>query len=399
MKLLLLNNFIFLLFFYTISVNAKYTQLLNKTEPLNYTEAKCEDNPFLFLLPEQMRHTITITLSKNPGNRHLNYCQNENITKTCCTSFTYSNIKTYLTDHLYTPKHNIYETNLYYYKNVIDEHRRNIVKGFKIKKEVFEDLFRDYHEKVKEIIKLSEEIVTESVKYNWNAFCNYICNFPASLSNCQIYALFYNVDDRHFFDFNYECKGEKDFIDNFVSKLKAFEKMKQELNATIESFYTEITSKSSSKVQNLLDSSKFALYEQTLKDGKYVSLNLNQPALWEKNKTTTYQNQRLNKTLFTINTSNTDIYAHPCGLYNCLDDFFMQFYDVHENNNSHIILQFNYSKTTITPTNSTDSNFIYYHFDDDIEDLTDGKIKFDSAKYISNINVFILLTIIIYFFL
>lgn len=397
MKLLLLNNFIFLLFFYTISVNANYTQISNK--PLGYAEAKCENNPFLFLLPDQMRHTITITLSKTPGSRHLNFCQNENITKTCCTSFTYSNIKTYLTDHLYTPKRNIYETNLYYYKNVIDEHRRNIVKGFKIKKEVFEDLFRDYHEEVKKIIKLSEEIVTESVKYNWNAFCNYICNFPASLSNCKIYALLYNVDDRHLFDFKYECKGEETFIKEFVDKLKRFEDMKQKLNATIESYYKAINDKSLAKVQNLLDSSKFALYKQTLEDGKYVSLNLNQPALWEKNKTTTYLNQRLNKTLVTINTTNEDIYKHPCGLYNCLDDFFMQFYDVHENNNSHIILQFNYSKTIITPINSNASNFIYYHFDDDIEDLTDGKIKFDSAKNISNINVFILLTIIIYFFL
>lgn len=397
MKLLLLNNFIFLLFFYTSNVKAQ--PILISEDPLNYTDAKCEDNPFLFLLPDQMRHTIAITLSKTPGNRNLNYCQNKNITKTCCTSFTYSNIKTYLTDHLYTPKQNIYETNLYYYKNVIDEHRRNIVKGFKIKKEVFNDLFRDYHKKVKEIIKLSEEIVTESVKYNWNAFCNYICNFPASLSNCEIKALTYNVNSKYFFDFKYECKGEKDFIDKFVEKLKEFEKMKRDLNTTIETFYAEIRQQSSSKVQNLLDSSKFALYSKSLDDGEYVSKNLNQPVLWEKNKTTTYQNQRLNKTVVTIYTNNTSIYSQPCGLYNCLDDFFMQFYDVHENNNSHIIRQFNYSKTIITPTNSTDSSFIYYHFDDDIEDLTDGKIKFDSAKYFSNINVFILFTIIIYFFL
>ena len=75
MKLLLLNNFIFLLFFYTSNVKAQ--PILISEDPLNYTDAKCEDNPFLFLLPDQMRHTITITLSKTPGNRNLNYCQNK----------------------------------------------------------------------------------------------------------------------------------------------------------------------------------------------------------------------------------------------------------------------------------------------------------------------------------
>ena len=66
---------------------------IKKTKIEYDDDIKCKDNPFLFLLPENMRHTIKITLSKKPGKKNLNYCKNSGIEKSCCTSFTYSNIK------------------------------------------------------------------------------------------------------------------------------------------------------------------------------------------------------------------------------------------------------------------------------------------------------------------
>ena len=146
--------YFFLLFVIQYCLSVSDPVFIKKTKIEYDEDIKCKDNPFLFLLPENMRHTIKITLSKKPGKKNLSYCKNSNIKKTCCTSFTYSNIKTYLQDHVYTPKENIYETNLYYFKNVIDEHRRNMVKGFKIKEKLFNELFDDYHDLVKKIIKL-----------------------------------------------------------------------------------------------------------------------------------------------------------------------------------------------------------------------------------------------------
>lgn len=372
---------LFLCFIINYCLSISKSDYIKKTKIVYDDDIKCKDNPYLFLLPENMRHTIKITLSKKPGKKNLSYCKNSNIEKTCCTSFTYSNIKTYLQDHVYTPKENIYETNLYYFKNVIDEHRRNIVKGFKIKENLFNEIFDDYHDKVKQIIALSEEIVNQSAIYNWNAFCNYICNFPASLSNCDIYSLIYHIDDKHFFDFHYECKGEKAFIDNFVTKLKEFDTLKKELNATIEQYYATIESVSSTRIQSLLDSSHFTLYSRSISDGKAVSLNLNQPMLCEVNTTTDITIERLNRTKFKENTNKDEIYKKPCGLFNCLDDFFMEFYDTHENNASHILTQFNYTKTDIIPV-SDDSSFVYYYFDDEIGKLADDKLKFESSKYI-----------------
>ena len=386
--------YFFLLFVIQYCLSVSDPVFIKKTKIEYDKDIKCKDNPFLFLLPENMRHTIKITLSNKPGKKNLSYCKNSNIKKTCCTSFTYSNIKTYLQDHVYTPKENIYETNLYYFKNVIDEHRRNMVKGFKIKEKLFNELFDDYHDLVKKIIALSEEIVNQSAIYNWNAFCNYICNFPASLGNCDIYSLIYHIENKHFFDFQYECKGEKDFIDNFITKLKEFDDLKKNLNATIEQFYTQIDSISSSRIQLLLDSSHFTLYTKSISDGKAVSLILNQPMLCEVNTTTEITNERLNRTKFKNQTDKETIYKNPCGLFNCLDDFFMEFYDSHENNASHILTQFNYTKTKIIPV-SNDPSFVYYYFEDEIGKLADDKLKFESSKFIY-VNYLLLLFTLIY---
>ena len=352
---------------------------------LDYSEMGCKDNPFLFLLPEQMRHTVEITFPKKPKKKSGSFCKNENVERSCCNSFTYDNIKTYLNDHIYTPKSNIFHNNLYFYHDIIKEHKRNFKKGFKISTEIYDELFEDYHKKVVELIEIGNQILNESVKYNWDAFCNYICNFPASLSNCEIYSVQYNKKGVHLFDFEYKCKGEKPFIENFAKKLTEFREAKIVLNKTIEGYYEEIKKKSATLVQPLLSSSKFNLYERSLNDGLYVSTKLNQPQLCMTVIESEIYEERLNNSMMSVLTGCADLLAKPCGLFSCMDDFFLQFYDTSENDNAFIVKQFNYSKITLDLIDNTsqsvveENNFKFYHFDEDLKDLVGNKLKFESA--------------------
>src|SRR5574344_1872731 len=152
------------IFSYIIPINSEDDITIVSDTVLDYSDLNCKSNPFLFILPHQMRDTIELTLSGKPKHRSLSFCKNANLGKTCCTSYTFSNIKTFLTDHIYTPKRNIFDTNLYYYKNVIDEHKRNFKKGFHLSDSQFNAIFDEYHEKVKEIIALAREIVNYSVQ-------------------------------------------------------------------------------------------------------------------------------------------------------------------------------------------------------------------------------------------
>jgi hypothetical protein len=111
---------------------------------LSFTSGKCKDNPFLYLLPNKMRHTIELTLKGKPKKNKLNFCKNQNSGKTCCTSFTKENVQSYLIDHVYTPKQNIYKKNMYYYKDLLSEHKRNLIKGFKLKESDYNNLFSSY---------------------------------------------------------------------------------------------------------------------------------------------------------------------------------------------------------------------------------------------------------------
>lgn len=361
---------------------------------LDYSDASCNNNPFLFLLPDNMRHSIKLTFSKNPKKQSLSFCKNKNISKTCCTYFTYDNIKTYLNDHIYTPKYNIYKTNLFYYKNIIDEHRRNLIEGFKLSKDTFEFLFSDYHRKVKEIIKLGEDIVKDSITYNWNAFCNYICNFPESLKNCEIHRVEHTKEYKHFFDFKYTCGVDEEFIEQFAQKLNNFTAIKRSLNEDIHKFYFNIKSKFGI-IQESLSEKLFKLYNNSIEDGEKVSIQLNQPMLCGTQLSSIFLNDRVKNEYITVNTDCLKIAEKPCGLFNCLDDFYLQFFDIHENTDTHILRQFNFSKTEMIPKKKDE--LIYYDFRNEIKELAGDKIDFANNKYMKIYIINLLLYICILF--
>ncbi len=364
---------------------------------LSFTSGKCKDNPFLYLLPNKMRHTIELTLKGKPVKNKLNFCKNQNSGKTCCTSFTKENVQSYLIDHVYTPKQNIYKKNMYYYKDLLSEHKRNLMKGFKLKESDYENLFSSYIKLINEIILLDEIIVKKSVQYNWDAFCNYICNYPDSLQNCEIYAVRYKINDKMLYDYKYNCKGNQTFIEEFKNLLMEFQNYKLQLNTSIVSIYDEINKKNEESIFNKVDSKLLTLYNNSIYDGRYVSLDLNRPSLCVEENNTIWINYYLNGTANNSDTQCSTILNNPCGLFSCLDAFFLEFFDTQENNGTDILLQFNNSKITINLINPDE--MVYFNFSKDIEKLVKKKLTFSFGEYIviKNILLYIILLIVFIF--
>ena len=375
--------FFLLLFLFVISINSI---------ELDYSKSNCKNNPFLLLLPKDFQKTIKFTLSKNPKKRSLSLCKNVN--KTCCTSFTFTNVKSYLKDHIYTPKKNIFETNLNYYIDVLNEHKRNLIEGFKIKKSSYEKYFNDYKQKIKELVKIDEEIVKQSVLYNWDAFCNYICNFPQSLSNCNISADLISVNNQNLYDYNFQCFNNKKFIDYFYLLLKNFSDQLKELNNTINNFYDQI-------IENIENNEKkniknYDLLNNSLNDGLFVSLQINQFLLCQQKKNVNIVNYYLDNDIKNVNIECEKLLSNPCGLFDCLDGFFLQFYNINENNESILISQFNYSKINMIQTNEID----FYNNSKDFDDLVGNYLNFSkllNEKIIKIKKYFFVLFLIIIF--
>ena len=379
-----MNNYFLIIYIITFKIinSIVYNEsviFIDKTL-LNYTSEKCLDNPFLTLLPKKLRRTLTITLSKKPKKNNLNFCHNENSGKTCCTKFTKKNVHLYLTDYIFTPRQNIYDKNIFYYKRLFMEHKRNILKGFKLSLDIYEKLFHDFQSHVKNLVEINERIVRMSVQYTWNNICNYICNFHDSLKNCKIYAVRYKINDKMLYDYEFNCKMNKYFFNNFTGLIQKFREIKFNLNNTIEGFYKNIFKESDNIVKNLLNEENYILYNNSLNDGLYVSKTLNQRSLCYKENITTLTNYYLNGTLITINTDCESLIKKPCGLFNCLDSFYLQFFYQEEHNGTNIIYLFNYTKTNMTPTDVND--MVYFNFTSDIQDLIKHHLTFVKAHFI-----------------
>ena len=364
---------------------------------LSFTSGKCKDNPFLYLLPNKMRHTIELTLKGKPKKNKLNFCKNQNSGKTCCTSFTKENVQSYLIDHVYTPKQNIYKKNMYYYKDLLSEHKRNLIKGFKLKESDYNNLFSSYIKLINEIILLDEIIVKMSVQYNWDAFCNYICNYPDSLKNCEIYAVRYKVNDKMLYDYKYNCKGNQTFIEEFKNLLMEFQNHKNDLNDSIIKIYDEINKKNEESIFDKVDSKLLTLYNNSIYDGRYVSLDLNRPSLCVEENNTAWINYYLNGTTNNSDTQCSTILNNPCGLFSCLDAFFLEFFDSQENNGTDILLQFNNSKIKINL--SDPGEMVYFNFSKDIQKLVKKKLTFSVGEYIVIKNILLyIISLIVFIF-
>ena len=133
------------------------------------------------------------------------------------------------------------------------EHKRNILKGFKLSLDIYEKLFHDFQSHVKNLVEINERIVRMSVQYTWNNICNYICNFHDSLKNCKIYAVRYKINDKILYDYEFNCKMNKYFYNNFTRLIQKCREIKFNLNNTIEGFYKNIFKESDNIVKNLLN--------------------------------------------------------------------------------------------------------------------------------------------------
>ena len=85
----------------------------------------------------------------------------------------------------------------------------------------------------------------------------------------------------------------------------------------------------------------------------------------------------------------------PCGLFNCLDSFYLQFFYQEEHNGTNIIYLFNYTKTNMTPTDVND--MIYFNFTSDIQDLIRHHLTFVNAHFINLKFYFIFISFLLIF--
>lgn len=374
---------------------------LNSKTLLTYSTDKCKSNPMLNLLSKEMKSKIEMTLLNKPSNGRHDFCKipkekdNDSILN-CCSSFTYLNIKTYLNDYLHLPKQNIHERNLYYYKQLYDEHKRNLVQGFSFTESDFENIFSKLHYKIKEIIKISEDIVYESVQYNWDAFCNYICYYPSAIEqNCKIYQLNYTYNNINYDDYEYECKEDSNRVMKMTNLLHDFISIKNGLTETLNGYYKTIKTMVENNFKSKLEPQKFTLLMNSINDGNWVASDLNQPFLCSKYPVSYIVNDHLNYTIVNVDTSCETLEQNPCGIFSCLDDFFMQFFDVSEFNQSYIVKQFNYTKSKVIPSDDTD--LFGFNYSDEISNLIDGRLQFNSEITIHSDILFIMLLLICLF--
>ena len=126
----------------------------------------------------------------------------------------------------------------------------------------------------------------------------------------------------------------------------------------------------------------------------YVSKQINQFLLCKQKKNVNIVNYYLDNNISNVNIECEKLLLNPCGLFDCLDGFFLQFYNINENNESILISQFNYSKINMIQTN--EKNF--YNNSQDFDDLVGNYLDFSkllNEKIIKIKKIFFLLFFIL----
>jgi hypothetical protein len=322
--------------------------LINKTS--------CKDNPLLNLINIP---TLIDSLYDTASLEEYNYCS---FAETCCSSDSYSILLDYIETEEISNKLKIFEANLQYYSLIISEHLRNFM-NYNIDEDSFNKMFRRYSKLVDELYMITNDIVSASVKYEWDSFCEYICN-PSAISKCKIYNDTYYDDDTYSYNFTYKCdipisrfKDMKEDIINYTNIIRT-------INSTIDSIYDDILENSQT-----LAPTNMTLLINSLVDGRCVSKSYS-------------KNFRYNdKTTFVRYISNL------CSLYSCIDDMFMRIYE-DDNEQLENLVEINYIENGVT---------IQHDKDGTIDALMQNyKFSFEISHYVPVVTILIYFLFILY---
>jgi hypothetical protein len=306
------------------------TKILNKTliKPAYINgNISCRENRILTLLPKNLQTSLKSNLNDIPSLSNSNKCnlsKNDNNQKeeylTCCSSNTITTIEDYINKDLIPLKKKIFANNIYYIRLIINEHKRNLIKGFGLTEKDFIFLFENFESFAQSQFSLFKKIITESINYTWDSLCNFICH-P------DFYKLFntYNITTSKVLNNNNKDKNETISSEinfnilkniqrtkNFTDLIKEYISNINDLDQNLEKIYLEIIEKS--KKLNFKEKNN-TLIIKSLIDGKnyFSSINYFIPCDKKKSNNFTYEDC---ETII----ENQKI----CTSFFCLDDIFLQ---------------------------------------------------------------------------
>lgn len=292
----------------------------------------CKDNPIINLLPNYVSTQLKDKLNKNLipidqlNNCNIIHSENKS-TYSCCNNESINSYIEYLSQVVIPNKLKIYDLNTNMYSLIYQEHKRNF-KTFTISDTDFDYIFLQYKNIIEELKRLNKELLKKSIIYNWNTFCNYVCqSFELTKNLCKIKNETILVNEKYYYLYKYECNynreerySVRESINNFYMKLKnlnntiadAYNSIRNKAVIKTNNTFNNITTVNNSNIKNL--NFEMIMYlKNSINDGEYVSKSISTSPICD------------NKIYKDINCES--ILNKICIPFYCYDDIYTQYYD------------------------------------------------------------------------
>lgn len=337
----------------------------SKIEITDKVFKNCKDNPLIDLLPQYITKEIRDSLSNLPDSTQLPGCQTKN---SCCRKETLDVFSSYLKEVVLKNKFQIFEKNSKIYEKIIKEHNRNF-NAFQVKEEDFINIFSEYKDFSDKILNNNKSIIKQSLLFQWNSFCNYICS-PDYKSYCKVYNETISVNEKQYWSLKYDCSVDSDSSNQLNLMIKNFEEIINNADNTLEIIYDHIKEKSKN-IGNIQIETSFNVEEipdledlnkerktnvqifinNSLKDGLHVSKSISEK-----------------KAICSRNSPDCEtIKSKICIPFFCFDDLFLQYYDDSTIYHSETLEKSNY--TIVNVLNQTSTNFKNFNKDSHIQNI------------------------------
>jgi len=345
---------------------------------------QCKNNLILNTLPVEILENIFEMINESPMQVNTKYCKFSGNTpfSSCCNDNTISLFSDYLNNQLILTKKNIFANNIFFFSVIQNEHFRNFVNGFGIKEENFNILFQDYKNLKAQIYNLTQEIVTQSIEYSWNSFCNLICR-PDYFNLYNAYNITYMQNNSLSNDLLFEFFADNNKIVTINNLLNAFQSLQNSFNQRLDDIYNNIMYNSQFYNYSKANNKTEGLIQKSLQDGRNFFYQLNKALPCQNNLTKFNCSSIINK-------------ENICKPFVCLDNVFLQYFDQSTDKFSYSLDNYNYSKAIY----AENTNVSLINFESEIAEIIKNNINFSSSSCMIIDNVFILifyLTVIFFF--